>query len=210
MSRDLRVTARQTGMQRGELLAGLQQHGAHCVGKPRVFGQLRQCRQEPIRRAPDDDTEFGEQPPHPVQQRGAFFLPALAHTVPSQKGLLIDGLDRNEAHRWLPSSDGDGLRIRGVILATFPERHDKFGSDQQSGVAMRGKPAAPMMSRSARLHRHLARRQLFCPSLERATAENATFNNRTVHIEHACRNHILCEIKADRSKLFHDFPSCSD
>ena len=103
-----------------------------------------------------------------------------------------------------------GLRIRGVILAAFAERHDKFGSDQQCRVAARGKPAAPVMGRSARLHRHLARRQLFCPSLERATSENATFNDCTVHIQHARRNDILCEINADRSKLFHDFPSCSD
>jgi hypothetical protein len=75
---------------------------------------------------------------------------------------------------------------------------------------VRGKPAAPVMGRATRLHRHLARRQLFCPSLERTASENATFNDRTVHIQHARRDDILCEINADRSKLFHDFPSCSD
>jgi hypothetical protein len=63
-----------------------------------------------------------------------------------------------------------------------------------------------MMGRSARLHRHPAWRQLFCPSLECAASENATFYNRTAHIQHARRYHFLCEIKADRSKLFHDFP----
>jgi hypothetical protein len=82
MSSDLRVTASQASVQRRELLAGLQHQNTHRIGKPAVFAQLGKRSQEPIGRASDDDPVFGEQSSHPVQQRRAFFLPALARTVP--------------------------------------------------------------------------------------------------------------------------------
>jgi hypothetical protein len=66
------------------------------------------------------------------------------------------------------------------------------------------------MGRTTRLHGDIARRQLFCPSLERVASKDTPFYSRTMHIQHAHRNDILCEIDANRSKLFHDFPSCSD
>ena len=67
-----------------------------------------------------------------------------------------------------------------------------------------------VMGRTTRFHDHMAHRQLSCPPLERVAPENTSFNDRAVHIQHAHRNDILCEINANRSKLFHDFPSCSD
>jgi hypothetical protein len=122
--------------------------------------------------------------------------------VPRQNGLLIDGLDRNEAHRRLPRGDGDGLRIRGVILPTFPERHHELSRDEPCRVAAGGKPAAPVMRRTTRLHGHIARWQLVNPPLERVASENTSFHDCTMHIQHAYRNHILREINADRSNLF--------
>jgi hypothetical protein len=66
------------------------------------------------------------------------------------------------------------------------------------------------MRRTTRLHDHTARWQLDSPTLERVASENASLYDRTAHIQHAYRDHILCEINADGSNLFHDFPSCSD
>jgi hypothetical protein len=34
---------------------------------------------------------------------------------------------------------------------------------------------------------------------------HSSFDDRTVHIRHACRDDVLREINADGSNLFHDF-----
>jgi hypothetical protein len=110
----------------------------------------------------------------------------------------------------LPRGNGDGLRVRGVILAAFPAWHDELGCNQPRCVTPCGKPPTPVMGRTTRLHGYIAGRQLFCPSLERVASKHTPFYRCTMHIQYAYRNDILCEIDANRSKLFHDFPSCSD
>src|SRR4029453_9873523 len=90
------------------------------------------------------------------------------------------------------------------FLPPFAKRDDELGRDKPSRVTACSKPATPVMGRTTPLHGDTARRQLFCPSLERLASKDTPFYNRTMHVQHAYRNDILCEINANRSKLFHD------
>jgi hypothetical protein len=130
--------------------------------------------------------------------------------MPGEDGLLLDGLDRNEAHGGLARGDGDGQRIVAVVLAALAEGDDELGGHQPRGVAAGGEAASPVMRRAAGFHRHnAATGQRLGPALEGGPAQHLALDHSAARIEQADGKHILGEIDADGSNLSHDFPSRS-
>jgi len=62
------------------------------------------------------------------------------------------------------------------------------------------------MRGAAGLHGNRAYRQLLGPSLKGLALEDTTFQNSAVQVQCARCDHILRQVKANSSKLIHDFP----
>jgi hypothetical protein len=90
--------------QRPELVAG-------------VFEQLRQPKLQLARTLGQHDAELGHQATDAADAFVAIFLDALAQPVHAQHALLLDRLDRHEAHGGTAGRLADRGRVVGVVLA---------------------------------------------------------------------------------------------
>ena len=94
-------------------------------------------------------------PQDAVNQGGALLHIALAGAMHEQSRLLLDALDRHEAHVGAGDGFGDGCRIRCIVLAA-PATHavggDELGRHQAHGVAERGELPGPVVSAGTGFH----------------------------------------------------------
>jgi len=159
-----------------------------------------QCR----RRSRIDDSKLGEEPAQPVHERRALFLPSLAHAMAREAGLLLGGLDRHEAHRRVADRQSDRFSVVAIILhgPALPVRLDELRRhDARLETELRHSPG-PVVSRAARLHADdAAARQLRQPLHHTLTLELAALRDAAVCAHHACREHRLCQVNANRRNI---------
>ena len=111
----------------------------------------------------ENDAEFADQATQAVVERGAFFDEALPSAVQTEDGLLINVLDRNEAHVGPGDGFADGGRIGGVVLAALaahPVRRDELGGHQFDGVAEAAEFSCPVVGTGTGFHADQAGRQV--------------------------------------------------
>jgi hypothetical protein len=97
----------------------------------------------------------------------AVFLDDLAQPVRAQRALLLDRLDRDEAHRGPPVGLADRHGVVGVVLvdaALAAARADELGPDEPLAEVETHDPARPVVRASTGLDRNDAPRgQLHAP-----------------------------------------------
>jgi hypothetical protein len=89
------------------------------------------------------------------------------------------------------------------FFSAFAKWSDEFGCDQMNGMAASCKPAAPVMSGTARFHRYGALGYLRGPALECCAAQHSPFADGTEFVEHADREDFLGQIDANRDGAVH-------
>ena len=107
------------------------------------------------------DAELGEQSAQAVNGGRAFLDETLAHAVHGQHRLLLDGLDRNEAHLRPARCFANGRGIMSIVLPALTAhsiRRDELGGHDARPVTQRSYTPRQVMRSGARLHSHHARR----------------------------------------------------
>ena len=110
-----------------------------------------------------NDAKFADQSTQPVIERGAFFDETLSGAVQAEDSLLVDILDRHEAHVGPGDGFADGGGIGCIVLAALaahPVRRHELGRHQLDGVAEAAELSRPMVGTGAGFHADQAGRQL--------------------------------------------------
>lgn len=110
-----------------------------------------------------DDAEFADQATQAVVECGAFFDEALPGAVQAEDSLLVDVLDRDEAHVGPGDGFADGGGIGGVVLAALaahPVRRHELRCHQLDGVAEAAELPCPVVGAGAGFHADQAGRQV--------------------------------------------------
>jgi len=157
------------------------------------------------------DPEFGEQTAQPIADRKVFGLVAFTHPMPRQPCLLVDVLDRHEAHVALARRRGDGLGVVGIVLGdgVLAERAHELGRDQARNESVFATTPRPVMRAAARFHRHhRARRQLREIRGERIAPELTPPQHSPDAIHLAHREYALCQVHTEGYSAHGDFLLC--
>ena len=151
-------------------------------------------------------TELRQQPADPVECGGALRHEALADPMQREDALLLDRLDRDEAHGRSRHRLADRFGVVAIILATLAIGRHELRRHQPYGVPERAEPARPLMGPGTGLQANQAprplrhqRRQLV--ATHRTSQHFATTGIHAVHGEH-----VLCQVDSDGSNVVHDFP----
>lgn len=110
-----------------------------------------------------NDAEFADQATQAVVERGAFFHKTLPGAVQAEDGLLVDVLDRDEAHIGPGDGFADGGRVGRIVLAALaahPVRCHELGGHQFDGVAEAAELPRPVVGAGAGFHANKAGRQI--------------------------------------------------
>ena len=140
-------------------------------GADHLRGEIRDLVRFTGRRAPDEcqgvgdafgdgDAELGQESPDHVDELGALADEEITRPMQRQRGLLLDRLDRYEAHGRSGDRLADRLRIPGISLAPLHVGLDVGRRHQPHLVTETDQLSRPMMARAARLHADETRREL--------------------------------------------------
>jgi len=124
-----------------------------------------------------------------------------------QHRLLLSALHRHEAHVRTRDCFANRFGVIAVVLRTLAIRGNEARHHDADAMAARLKLACPLVRTTACLHAYQTGRQRGhqfhdLPASDRLAQHRAT---RRINSEH--REQRLCEVNADSSNLFHDFPS---
>jgi hypothetical protein len=100
----------------------------------------------------DDETVFREEATDLIDLGGALFDGLTAQAVNPLDILLLDALDRHEAHGGPLRRLGNRLGIRRVILVGLDEGLDELRGDQFHLMAIRLEAAGPVVGATTGLH----------------------------------------------------------
>jgi len=132
--------------------------------------------------------------------------------MPRQPGLLIDVLDRHEAHVALPRRRGNRFGVVGIVLGEriLAERAHELGCHQARNKTVFATTASPVMRAAACFHgHHRARRQLGKPRGERVAPELTSAQHPSgvaLHLAH--RESALCQVHTEGYSAHGDFLLC--
>jgi hypothetical protein len=134
-----------------------QQHRWDCgVAVVQPGGELGEAA-PPLR---GDVAELGELAAHTVHQLRVLLDQQLPRPFETARRLLLDALDRHEAHVRTAERGADRRRVPRIGLVAADERLDVGGRDQPHLMALRPQRPPPMVRRAARLDADPRSRQL--------------------------------------------------
>ena len=155
---------------------------------------------------PSTSPYSNSKPPHLVGQRRTLAHRHRPSTMQVLKTLLLNRLDRHEAHRWTTHRLADRLRVAPIVLVRLHIRLDELRAHQPRVIAHRPQLASPMMGASARLHPHHARLVGANKLLQTPTRESLLQHDpaRPVHCAHVKR--VLDQVNPHSGNLAHGPP----
>ncbi len=179
-------------------------------GNPRVFAGLDepQQRREPGRSLRRDDAHLGQEPAQAIAELGALANQKIARPMQSPRALLLDALNRHEAHVRPQRRFADCLGVACVGLVALHERLHIGGGHETRLVPERADDARPMMRRAAGLHDDQAARQrgevFFHPLAPQPRRDHLLSRG----VDPVNLEDVLRDIQSDRDKLHDGRPPC--
>ena len=180
-----------------EVFAGPGDELPHRVGEALVM----HCYGEPFAKRAGrpwiHQAELHENAANAVAQRGALFLPPLAHAMARKTRLLFDGLHRHEPHPRIGQSAQDRLGIVTVVFhgAALAVRLDQFGRHDPGLQAEKCHLSGPVMAGTARFHAdHAAARQSAQPPGKAIATQLASLDDAALAIGRTHGKRALCQI----------------
>lgn len=156
-----------------------------------------------------NNAELADQAAQAVVERGAFFNKPLPGTVQAEDGLLIDILDRDEAHVGPGDRFADGGSVGRIVLAALaahPVRRHKLGGHQFDGVAEATEFPCPVVRTGAGFHANQTGRQVGDYFEQLAASHLGLDKYRFAILVNAMQSeYILGEIDADGDNI-HGLP----
>lgn len=156
-----------------------------------------------------NDAEFADQTTEPVVERGTLFDEALSDAVQTENGLLIDALDRDEAHVGPGAGFADGGRIVLAAFAAHPVAGVELRGHQSDRVAEAAELACPVVRPGTGFHADPTGRRLGDQLQQLAACSLGFDENRFTALVNAMQSeYILGEIDADGDQI-HELPLSS-
>jgi len=118
-----------------------------------------------------------------------------------QYGLLLDTLDRNQAHVRSGHCLTDCLGIGDIVLVRFHVGLDELWRHQAHGVSKTLEFSGPVMRTAARFHTNQAPRQLGKQSRHLVTFDLLLQHGLASLIDAMDLEHIFCKVNANRRNL---------
>jgi hypothetical protein len=150
-----------------------------------------------------DDPELGQIRADRIDGGGLLADQEMALAMKHQAALLLDRLDRNEAHIRPPDCFADRLRVGRVILLSLDIGLHVGRRYQTHGVAKRLKLARPIVRGRASFDANEARRKLRKKSQDLPTLQLAADNHLPGRINAMHLENRLRDVETDRCNRLH-------
>src|SRR5450631_937981 len=159
------------------------------------------------RRLGDHDAALGQHAAHLVDDGRSLVDQELAQPMQRLNTLLLNSLDRHEAHGGPACSFDDGLGIVAIVLVGLHERRNVLRADESYVDAVPLQSTSPVMGRAAGFHHDELRTQSSDRLEQRRTADLGAMDDnagprRAVQLEYT-----LGQVDSENVD-FHDGPPC--
>src|SRR5450755_1255086 len=159
------------------------------------------------RRLRDHYAALGQHAAHLVDDGRSLVDQQLAQPMQCLDILLLDGLDRHEAHRWPARSFNNRLGVVAIVLVGLHERRNVLRADESYVDAVPPQSASPVMGRAAGFHHDELRTQSSDRFEQRRAADLGAMDDnagprRAVQLEYT-----FGQIDSENVD-FHDGPPC--
>jgi hypothetical protein len=154
-------------------------------------------RADVLRSAWRHETKFGEMPADRVNQLGTLPQQQSSGSVPHHRGLLLDRLDRHEAHVGTNHRLADPLGIGCIVLVGFDKGTDVLRRDQSNVVAKTAKFARPVVPTRTRLDTDQRFRKSGKEADDLSSAQSPATNTPPITIGAVHLEYIFGDVEAD-------------